>query len=136
MPRRVPGTSREITGGPRGLPGSPGACPGSRLDSRGHPLGAVWAPFWVPFLFTFSSEFRDAFFNDFGTHSGSISAPFWDPKSTSGALGHEKVDLRKALIYLIKSILFEPEGSPGLPKSLPEATSKFDAIFCKFLLPK
>ena len=80
-------------GDPRGLPGSPGAGPGSLLDSGGPPLGAVWAPFWVPFLNIFSFEFRGAFFNDFGRHSGSILAPFWDPKSTSGALGHEKVDL-------------------------------------------
>ena len=74
------------------------------------------------FFNTFSSEFPDVFFNDFGTHSGCILAPFWDPKSTSGALGHEKVDLQKTLFYLSKTILFELGGSPGLPISLPEAT--------------
>ena len=52
-------------------------------------MGSILGAFFV----TFSSEFRGAFFNDFGKHSGSILAPFWDPKSTSGALGHEKVDL-------------------------------------------
>ena len=79
-----------ILGVSRGLPG----------QARGAfwtPEGPPWEPFGLHFgcLFQlfFSVEFRGAFFNDFGRHSGSILAPFWDPKSTSGALGHEKVDL-------------------------------------------
>ena len=74
------------------------------------------------FLVTFSFKFRGNFFKDFGTHSGSIWAPFWEPKSTSEPLRREKVDLQKPLFSLSKTILFELGGSPELLKSLPEAT--------------
>ena len=74
------------------------------------------------FLVTFSFKIRCNFFKDFRTHSGSIWAPFWEPKSTSEPLRREKVDLQKPLFSLSKNILFELGGSPELPKSLPEAT--------------
>ena len=74
------------------------------------------------FLVTFSFKFRGIFFKDFGTLSGSIWAPFWEPKSTSEPLRREKVHLQKPLFYLSKTILFKLGGSPELPKSLPEAT--------------
>ena len=74
------------------------------------------------FLVTFFLRISNNFFEDFGTHSGSIWVPFWEPKSTSEPLRHEKVDLQKPLFSISKTILFELGGSPELPKSLPEAT--------------
>ena len=129
VPERVPGSPREVLGDPRGLPGVPGGGQGSRFDSRGPLLGAVRRPFWVSFSIPFSNEFRAVFFNDFKKLSASILAPFWEPKSIQEGLGREKVDLQKPLFYLSKTILFELGGSPGIPKSLPEATSKFIHIF-------
>ena len=126
--REGPGEPREVLGDPRGLPGVPGGGQGSRLDSRGPLLGAIWPPFWMPFSIPFSSEFRAAFFNDFKKLSASLLAPFWEPKSIQEGLGREKVDLQKPLFYLSKTILFELGGPPGLPKSLPETTSKFIPI--------
>ena len=74
------------------------------------------------FLVTFFLRISNNFFEDFGTHSGSIWVPFLDAKSTSERLRCAKVDLQKTLFSLSKSILFELVGSPELPKSLPEAT--------------
>ena len=119
-PGEVPGDHGWSSGSPsvsRGRPGEP-------FGLRRAPLGSSSGSILVSFLAFFSLEFRGAFFNDFGRHSGSILAPFWDPKSISGALGHEKVDLWKTLFYLSKSILFEPEGPPGAPKIAPGSDLK------------
>ena len=120
--RGVPGRSQGSQGGSRRLPGSPGRLPATHLGTPGAPLGAIWVPFWVPFWLHFLFKFRSNFLKDFGTHSGSIWIPFWEPKSTTEPLKREKVHLQKSLFYLSKTILFEPGGFPGLPKSLPEAT--------------
>ena len=74
------------------------------------------------FLVTFFLRISNNFFEDFGTHSGSIWVPFLDAKSTLERLRCAKVDLQKTLFSLSKSILFELVGSPELPKSLPGAT--------------
>ena len=132
----VPGRSPESQGDPRRLRGSPGRVPGSVLDPPRPPLGAIWAPFRMPFFVFFSFEFPTAFFYNFGRHSGSIFAPFWLTKSASEPPGRKKVDMRKPLFYLGKTILFELGGSPGLPKSLPKATSEFKTFFHRFFLPK
>ena len=129
LPQDDPGRSRGSQGAHWRLPGSPGRVLASHLGTPGPPRGSIWAPFLVPFWLQFSFKFRSNFFKDFGTHSGSIWVPFWEPKSTSEPLRREKVHLQKPLFYLSKTILFELGGSPGIPKSLPETTSKFIHIF-------
>ena len=61
------------------------------------PEGPPWEPFGLHFGCLFSYVFHLNFEVPFLMISGGILGPFWlrfwDPKSTSGALGHEKVDL-------------------------------------------
>ena len=112
--------------GPGEVPGDHGWSSGSPGVSRGRPgepFGLWRAPLWSrfgsilgAFSDTFSSEFRVGFFEDFGTHSGSIWAPFWEPKSTSEPLRHEKVDLQKPSFSSSKTILFKLRGCLEAPK--------------------
>ena len=133
MSRGGPGRARGILGVSGGLPG------GSRgaLSTPQHP---PWEPSGLHFgcLFGYFCplNFQLFFFYNFGRHSGSIFAPFWLTKSASEPPGCKKVDMRKPLFYLSKTILFELGGSPGLPISLPEATSEFKTFFYIFVRPK
>ena len=47
--------------------------------------GLLFHVFWI--------EVSDTFFYDFGKHFGSLLAPFWSPKSSTGSPGREKADL-------------------------------------------
>ena len=58
------------------------------------------------------------------------------PKSTSEALGHEKVDLQKPLFYLSKTIVFDFGAFPGTPKIVPGSAFKIQCDFASILIPK
>ena len=58
------------------------------------------------------------------------------PKSTSEGLGREKVDLRKPLFYLSKTMVFDLGAFPGTPKNVPGSAFKIHCDFASNFTPK
>ena len=133
MSRAGPGRARGILGVSRGVPGgSPGA-----LWTSQHP---PWDPSGLHFGCLFGYFFPLNFELHFFRISDGIPAPFFiifgsqnQSRSPPGA----KTSICENLCFTnVKPYFLSLGGSPGLPKSVPEATSEFKTFFNRFFIPK
>ena len=84
------------------------------------------------FRFQLLVEFRPRFF----TILVLFLVPKSPPKSTSERLSRRKVDLRKPLFYLGKTMVFDLGAFPGTPKNVPGSAFKIHCDFASNFTPK